>query len=117
MMSDAEILDHLARLDMHVEETRRRLRRIDAGGERSAALDTLAEAVTERDRLVAAIRHHRLDHAHNRETCPLCEPAWKPAPIDRRCPACNAAPGRPCTAPTDASRRPVGWYHLSREAE
>jgi hypothetical protein len=114
-MNDAEILDHLARLDMDVEEVRRDQRRLDIVGQ--LARENYSEAINERDRFVVAIRHHRLTQAHNSEVCPLCEPAWKPAPIDRRCPACNAAPGRPCTAPTDASRRPVGWYHLSREAE
>lgn len=37
-----------------------------------------------------------------------------PEPIDVVCPACNARPGKPCTAPTDTSRRPVGWMHASR---
>lgn len=31
------------------------------------------------------------------------------------CPACNAQPGQRCSAPTDASRRPVPWHHYARE--
>jgi hypothetical protein len=31
------------------------------------------------------------------------------------CPACNAQPGRPCTAPTINSRRDVKYFHNSRE--
>lgn len=31
------------------------------------------------------------------------------------CPACNAQPGRPCTQPTDNTRKPVTWVHLSRQ--
>jgi hypothetical protein len=30
------------------------------------------------------------------------------------CPACNAQPNKPCTQPTDKSRTPVSWCHLSR---
>lgn len=30
------------------------------------------------------------------------------------CPACNAPAGKPCTAPTDTGRRPVGWAHNVR---
>lgn len=41
-------------------------------------------------------------------------PLAQPEPIDTVCPACNARPGKPCTAPTDTSRRPVGWMHASR---
>jgi len=35
-------------------------------------------------------------------------------PLEVACPACNARPGRPCTAPTDAARRPVTWFHFAR---
>lgn len=122
MLAD-EILDHLARLEMEVVTQQREYRRwagslapLDMASA-SGSWSVLTDAVNERDAFVTAIRHHRLEQAHNSELCPLCEPAWKPAPIDRRCPACNAAPGKPCTAPTDASRRPVGWHHLSREAD
>jgi hypothetical protein len=31
------------------------------------------------------------------------------------CPACNAMPGHPCTAPTDTDRKLVGWVHMARE--
>lgn len=31
------------------------------------------------------------------------------------CPACFAAAGEPCTAPTDTGRRVVAWVHMSRE--
>jgi hypothetical protein len=33
------------------------------------------------------------------------------------CPACNAQAGKPCSQPTDDSRKTVCWYHVSREAE
>jgi hypothetical protein len=36
-------------------------------------------------------------------------------PIARVCPACQAQPGKPCTQPTENSRRPVTWFHLMRE--
>lgn len=32
-----------------------------------------------------------------------------------RCPACQAAPGEPCNAPTETGRRNVPWVHLPRE--
>lgn len=31
------------------------------------------------------------------------------------CPACQAMPGHGCTAPTSTGRRPVTWFHHSRE--
>lgn len=31
------------------------------------------------------------------------------------CENCNAKPGEPCTQPTDTSRKPVAWVHLTRE--
>lgn len=33
------------------------------------------------------------------------------------CPACNAQPGHPCTAPTTNGRREVTWVHSSRTDE
>lgn len=35
-------------------------------------------------------------------------------PIESSCPACQAHPEEPCTAPTDTSRRPVRWFHHAR---
>jgi hypothetical protein len=37
------------------------------------------------------------------------------APIEIECPACQAKPGEPCTQPNDNGRKPVRWFHLSRE--
>lgn len=31
------------------------------------------------------------------------------------CPNCNAAPGEPCTSPTDNGRTPVTYVHFARE--
>lgn len=31
-----------------------------------------------------------------------------------RCPACNASPGDPCTAPTTTGRVKVSWVHDAR---
>ena len=120
-MNANEILDHLAQLQNDVVVNERELTRqmalVDRGITNGAferqAMDLHRSAVKERDEFVNAIRHHRLEQAHNSETCPLC--IRPTAPIDRRCPACNANPGEPCTAPTDTSRRPVGWLHASRE--
>lgn len=36
------------------------------------------------------------------------------ATLDVTCPACFAPPQSPCNAPTDLSRRNVGWYHSAR---
>lgn len=33
-----------------------------------------------------------------------------------QCPNCNAQPGTPCTQPTNTTRKPVGWVHLTRES-
>lgn len=44
----------------------------------------------------------------------LNEALRTPSAIDLACPACNAQPGKPCTAPTDTSHRAVGWMHASR---
>ena len=32
-----------------------------------------------------------------------------------RCPNCNAAPGEPCTTPSDNGRKPVTYVHFARE--
>lgn len=39
----------------------------------------------------------------------------KANPVQVACPACNAQPGNPCTAPTSFGRRTVTWVHSSRE--
>ncbi len=38
-----------------------------------------------------------------------------PDPRQHRCPACQSAPGRRCTAPTDNGRRAVDWVHHARQ--
>jgi hypothetical protein len=127
-MNAPEVIAHLARLQMDVVTAQREAERAykrDQAAVPNRLLDGPAtirtrheyrRVVNERDVFLDAIRHHELEQAHNSETCPLCTAdQWRPAPIDTRCPACNAAPGSPCTAPTDTSRRPVGWIHSARE--
>lgn len=36
-------------------------------------------------------------------------------PYEVACPACLARPGEPCTQATDTGRKPVTWFHVSRE--
>lgn len=36
-------------------------------------------------------------------------------PIQVTCPTCNAQPWKPCTVPTNVSRREVTWFHTARE--
>lgn len=57
----------------------------------------------------------------------MIDPDWQPNetlddqfdrvgrnPLTWACPACQAPPGRPCSAPTDSGRRDVDWFHNSR---
>lgn len=39
----------------------------------------------------------------------------RPDPRTVACPACNAQPSQPCTAPTVEGRRPVSWVHMARQ--
>ncbi len=34
--------------------------------------------------------------------------------LDIMCPACLARPGKPCTQPTETSRKNVSWFHFAR---
>lgn len=36
-------------------------------------------------------------------------------PTTRVCLVCNAQVGEPCTQATNTGRRPVSWFHYSRE--
>lgn len=38
-----------------------------------------------------------------------------PMPLTVSCPNCQAAPGQPCTQPTDMGRKAVTWFHIARE--
>jgi hypothetical protein len=42
------------------------------------------------------------------------EPDRTVGALDVHCPACNALPGQPCTAPTVEGRRAVQWVHNAR---
>ncbi len=39
----------------------------------------------------------------------------RPDPRTVACPACQAPPGQPCTAPTVSGRTPVVWVHSARQ--
>jgi hypothetical protein len=58
----------------------------------------------------------------------VIDPDWRPNetmeeqfdrksrdPLAWRCPACEAPPNEPCTAPTVSGRARVSWFHSSRK--
>jgi rubrerythrin len=123
-----QILDTLARLQADVIQTGWEREREQRRAARMAAItaadlhplkvarDLNEAAIAARDRMLDAVRHHRLTQAHNSLTCPICEGPKSPNPADYTCPACQAPAGQPCTQPTNTGRRPVRWHHAMRGA-
>lgn len=69
--------------------------------------------------MLAAVRavHRRREAERAAASLRVHESENTIGPRDFTCPACNAKPGEPCTAPTNTSRRAVTWFHTAREDE